>query len=395
LTILTISFYLSDYFLVSCEGRSTLRICPPNSSPSPSSGLLLLAQFLHVLGAGEPGARVAVFRQPARPGAGAGAVAAHGAAEAGLREPPGMDHHRRRPGRLCLRDPRGAARAPVACVEKRGSLGGTCLNVGCIPSKALLHASELLHEAQGNFAKMGIVAAGLKVDLDRMMAYKREVIESNTKGIEFLFKKNKVDYIRGWGEIAAPGEVRVGDEVHECAQHRHRDRLGAGPPAGDRDRRGAGRHLDRRARAEGVPKRLVVIGAGVIGLELGSVWARLGSEVTVVEYLDEITARPGRRGAEGSSRRRFKKQGLRFKLGAARCRASRRAKLTVRHEYRARADGARGEPRGRRGARGSRPARLHRPGSGSRASASRPSAAWSRPTTTGHQGRRASGRSGT
>ena len=101
----------------------------------------------------------------------------------------------------------------VACVEGRGALGGTCLNVGCIPSKALLHASHSLHEAEHNFEKMGLMGAKPKVDWAKMLAYKDDVISTNTHGIEFLFKKNKVDYIKGWGVISAPGEVKVGDEI--------------------------------------------------------------------------------------------------------------------------------------------------------------------------------------
>ncbi len=101
----------------------------------------------------------------------------------------------------------------VACVEGRGALGGTCLNVGCIPSKALLHATEMVHEAETNFAKMGITAKGVSVDVAKMLDYKDGVIKANTQGIEFLFKKNKVDYVKGWGEIVSATEVKVGEQT--------------------------------------------------------------------------------------------------------------------------------------------------------------------------------------
>lgn len=102
----------------------------------------------------------------------------------------------------------------TVCIEGRGALGGTCLNVGCIPSKALLHASHSLHEAQHNFTKMGLMGKSPSVDLGKMMEYKQDVIDGNTTGIEFLFKKNKVDYIQGWAKISGKGEVTVGDDVH-------------------------------------------------------------------------------------------------------------------------------------------------------------------------------------
>ena len=103
----------------------------------------------------------------------------------------------------------------TACVEGRETLGGTCLNVGCIPSKALLHATEMLHESVVNFAKMGIKVAKPDVDWDKMQTYKTETIDANTKGVEFLFKKNKIDWLKGWGSITEAGKVKVGDEVHE------------------------------------------------------------------------------------------------------------------------------------------------------------------------------------
>ena len=204
----------------------------------------------------------------------------------------------------------------TACVEGRGALGGTCLNVGCIPSKALLHASELLHEAQHNFDTLGIVAKSVGVDLPKMHAHKAATIKSNTDGIEFLFKKNKVDYIKGWGEITAPGKVKVGDDVHEAKNIVIA--TGSEPatlPFLEVDE-------ERIVTSTGaldlpkVPKKLVVIGGGVIGLELGSVWGRLGAEVTVIEYLDEITPGMDMEVAK-TFRKILSKQGFAFEMGAA------------------------------------------------------------------------------
>ncbi|MEM8790349.1 MAG: dihydrolipoyl dehydrogenase [Pseudomonadota bacterium] len=204
----------------------------------------------------------------------------------------------------------------VACVEGRGALGGTCLNVGCIPSKALLHASEMLHEAGGNFAEMGIIAKEVSVDLPKMHAYKAGVIDANTSGIEFLFKKNKVEYVQGWGEIVSAGEVKVGDRT--LTTKNIVIATGSEPsslPGVEVDEERVVSSTGALDLPE-VPKRLVVIGAGVIGLELGSVWQRLGSEVTVIEYLDHIT--PGQ-DAEVSKQfqKILKKQGFNFILNAA------------------------------------------------------------------------------
>jgi dihydrolipoamide dehydrogenase len=177
----------------------------------------------------------------------------------------------------------------TACVEGRETLGGTCLNVGCIPSKALLHASHMLHEAEHNFAKMGLKGNSPSVDWKQMQAYKSETIGSNTKGVEFLFKKNKIDWIKGWGQIIAPGKVRVDDTTHEAKNII----IASGSVPSSL----LGIEIDEEIIVTStgaltlpkIPKKMVVIGAGVIGLELGSVYARLGSEVTVVEYLDAIT----------------------------------------------------------------------------------------------------------
>ncbi|SMX31122.1 dihydrolipoyl dehydrogenase [Actibacterium lipolyticum] len=204
----------------------------------------------------------------------------------------------------------------TACVEGRETLGGTCLNVGCIPSKALLHASHQLHEAEHNFAAMGLKGKSPSVDWKQMLSYKDDVIGQNTKGIEFLFKKNKVDWLKGWGSVPEAGKVKVGDEVHEAKN--------IVIASGSEPSSLPGIEIDEKVVVTStgalelpkIPKKLVVIGAGVIGLEMGSVYARLGSEVTVVEFLDHIT--PGM-DAEVSKtfQRILKKQGINFILGAA------------------------------------------------------------------------------
>ncbi|MDA0924848.1 MAG: dihydrolipoyl dehydrogenase [Proteobacteria bacterium] len=204
----------------------------------------------------------------------------------------------------------------TAVVEGRDTLGGTCLNIGCIPSKALLHASHQLHEAEHNFAKMGLIGKAPSVDWKQMLAYKDDVIGQNTKGIEFLFKKNKIDWLKGWGSIPEPGKVRVGDAVHEAKNIIIA--TGSTPSVLP------GITIDEKivVTSEGalslpkIPKKLVVIGAGVIGLELGSVYARLGVEVQVIEYLDHIT--PGMDTEVSKNFQRIlSKQGLGFTLGAA------------------------------------------------------------------------------
>ncbi|WP_170762242.1 dihydrolipoyl dehydrogenase [Ruegeria lacuscaerulensis] len=204
----------------------------------------------------------------------------------------------------------------TAVVEGRETLGGTCLNVGCIPSKALLHASHQLHEAEHNFAKMGLKGKSPSVDWKQMQAYKEETIEGNTKGIEFLFKKNKIDWLKGWGSIPAAGQVKVGDEVHEA-----KNIIIA---SGSEPASLPGVEVDEKVVVTStgalslgkVPKKMVVIGAGVIGLELGSVYQRLGAEVTVIEFLDVIT--PGMDPeVQKTFQRILKKQGLKFVMGAA------------------------------------------------------------------------------
>jgi len=204
----------------------------------------------------------------------------------------------------------------TAVVEGRETLGGTCLNVGCIPSKALLHASHMLHEAEHNFAKMGLKGKSPSVDWKQMLAYKDDVIGQNTKGIEFLFKKNKVDWLKGWGSIPESGKVKVGNDLHEA-----KNIIVA---SGSVPSSLPGVEVDEKIVVTStgalelgkVPKSMVVIGAGVIGLEMGSVYARLGTDVTVVEYLDAIT--PGMDAeVQKTFQRILKKQGLKFVMGAA------------------------------------------------------------------------------
>ncbi|MFP7569857.1 dihydrolipoyl dehydrogenase [Marivita sp. S2033] len=206
----------------------------------------------------------------------------------------------------------------TACVEGRETLGGTCLNVGCIPSKALLHSSHMLHEAEHNFAKMGLKGKSPSVDWKQMLAYKDDVIETNTKGIEFLFKKNKIDWLKGWGSIPEAGRVKVGDEVHEAKNIIIASGSEVSPVPG------ADVTVDEKTVVSStgalelpkIPKTMIVIGAGVIGLELGSVYSRLGTEVQVIEFLDRVTP-----GMDGEVQKTFQKlltkQGLKFTMGAA------------------------------------------------------------------------------
>ena len=204
----------------------------------------------------------------------------------------------------------------TAVVEGRETLGGTCLNVGCIPSKALLHASHQLHEAEHNFAKMGLKGKAPSVDWAQMLTYKQEVIDGNTKGIEFLFKKNKVDWIKGWASIPAPGKVKVGDTVHETKNIVIASGSEVSPLKGvEVDEKTVVTSTGALELGK-VPKSMIVIGAGVIGLELGSVYKRLGADVTVIEFLDQIT--PGMDGEiQKTFQRTLKKQGMTFVMGAA------------------------------------------------------------------------------
>ncbi|MBL8770368.1 MAG: dihydrolipoyl dehydrogenase [Phenylobacterium sp.] len=207
----------------------------------------------------------------------------------------------------------------AACVEMRGTLGGTCLNVGCMPSKALLHASELYAAAGSEFAKLGIEVTP-KLNLPQMMAQKDESVTALTKGIEFLFKKNKVDWVKGAGRIAGPGKVEVLDaDGKVTGTLSARDIVVA---TGSEPSSLPGVTVDQKRIVDStgalalpeVPGHLVVIGAGIIGLELGSVWRRLGAKVTVVEFLDRIT--PGVDAEVAKTfQRALTKQGIAFKLG--------------------------------------------------------------------------------
>ena len=204
----------------------------------------------------------------------------------------------------------------AACIDKRGSFGGTCLNIGCIPSKALLHASERFHGAQHDFAALGIKAT-VELDLPAMMAKKDKVVGELTKGVEFLFKKNKVEGIVGDAKITAPGQVEVKTRDGTRTLTAKNIVIATGSdvaklPGITIDEKQIVSSTGAIALKE-VPRRLLVVGAGVIGLELGSVWRRLGSEVTVVEFLDRIT--PGIDGEIGKAFQRIlSKQGFTFQL---------------------------------------------------------------------------------
>jgi len=207
----------------------------------------------------------------------------------------------------------------VACVEGRETLGGTCLNVGCMPSKALLHASELYAAATGGeFAKLGIEVKP-KLNLAQMMAQKDESVTALTKGIEFLFKKNKVEWIKGWGRLDGPGKVVVKavDGAETVLEAKNIIiATGSEPtplPGVTVDNKRIVDSTGALSLPE-VPGHLVVIGAGVIGLELGSVWRRLGAEVTVVEYLDRVCPGMDEETAK-TFQRSLTKQGFKFQLG--------------------------------------------------------------------------------
>ncbi|UEM04151.1 dihydrolipoyl dehydrogenase [Skermanella rosea] len=205
----------------------------------------------------------------------------------------------------------------TACVEMRKTLGGTCLNVGCIPSKALLTSSEKFEEAKHSFASHGIKLGSVELDLPVMMANKNKVVEDNTKGIEFLFKKNKVDWLKGRGRITARNEVTIeGDGGSETVGAKNII-IATGSesmpvPGVEVDEQRIVTSTGALELAE-VPKRFAVIGGGVIGLEMASVWGRLGAEVTVIEFLDRIL--PGMDGEVSKQMQRILgKQGMTFKL---------------------------------------------------------------------------------
>ena len=210
----------------------------------------------------------------------------------------------------------------VGLVEKRATPGGTCINIGCIPSKALLHASEMFAEAAHNFAAMGIEVGKPKLDLKGMLGHKDATVDSNVKGLQFLIKKNKIDWIEGTGTVEGAGKISIKDKDGQSREIETKNIViatgsdVAGIPGVDVE-------FDEKVIVsstgaldlEKVPTHMVVVGGGVIGLELGSVWARLGAKVTVIEYLDTILG-----GMDGDVAKQFQrilgKQGLEFKLGA-------------------------------------------------------------------------------
>ncbi len=207
----------------------------------------------------------------------------------------------------------------AAVVEKGPTLGGTCLNVGCMPSKALLHASELYSAAANDFATLGIDVTP-SLNLPQMMKQKAESVTALTKGIEFLFRKNQVDWVKGAGKIAGPGKVEVTDAEGKVTTLEAKNIViatgsePAGLPGVEVDQKRIVDSTGALSLPE-VPKSLLVIGAGIIGLELGSVWRRLGAEVTVVEFLDRIT--PGMDTETAKTfQRALTKQGFKFKLSS-------------------------------------------------------------------------------
>jgi dihydrolipoamide dehydrogenase len=208
----------------------------------------------------------------------------------------------------------------TAVVEKRATHGGTCLNIGCIPSKALLHASETFLEARDHFADLGIQIGTPKLDLKKMMAFKQEGVDGNVKGVEFLLKKNKVDAFRGIARIAAPGQVEVrGEDGSNQLLETRNIVIATGSDVAPL----RGITIDEKIvvsstgalELSAVPKKLLIVGAGVIGLELGSVWRRLGAEVTVIEFLDRILP-----GMDAEVAKQFQrilgKQGFAFRLSS-------------------------------------------------------------------------------
>ena len=208
----------------------------------------------------------------------------------------------------------------VAVVEKNATLGGTCLNVGCMPSKALLHASELFEEAGHSFAKMGIKVPAPEIDLPAMMNFKQQGIDGNVKGVEFLMKKNKIDVLQGKGKILGTGKVQVTGNDGTAQTVETKNIVIA---TGSDIARLKGIEIDEKRivsstgalSLDKIPSSLLVVGAGVIGLELGSVWRRLGAKVTVVEFLDRILPGMDLEIAK-QFQRILEKQGFAFKLGA-------------------------------------------------------------------------------
>ena len=207
----------------------------------------------------------------------------------------------------------------TACVESRGALGGTCLNVGCIPSKSLLNLSENFHKAKKDFNQQGIEIEGIKLNIEKMMSNKNKSVQVLTKGVEFLFKKNKVTYIRGKGVLFSKNDVVVYDNNKKNSYNAKNIVIATGSEVASLP----GIKIDEKniisstgaLSLNKVPQKLAVIGGGYIGLEMGSVWSRLGSEVTVIEYLEHIT--PGMdREISDEFKKILTKQGIKFKLGA-------------------------------------------------------------------------------
>ncbi len=207
----------------------------------------------------------------------------------------------------------------TACVESRGALGGTCLNVGCIPSKSLLNLSENFHKAKKDFVNQGIEINGLKLNIEKMMSNKNKSIQVLTKGVEFLFKKNKVTYIKGKGVLLSKNNIVVYDNNKKTEYKSKNIVIATGSEVSSLP----GIEIDEEniisstgaLSLKKVPKKLAVIGGGYIGLEMGSVWSRLGSAVTVLEYLEYIT--PGMdREISNEFKKILIKQGIKFKMGS-------------------------------------------------------------------------------
>ncbi|MCE2575865.1 dihydrolipoyl dehydrogenase [Komagataeibacter sp. FNDCR2] len=297
--------------------------------PAPQAGVLgahavkegdevEVGTVLTTLTPGAGGQQAAPAAKPAQPAAPAAPAAAPSAPAAATQAPSETDYDviviGAGPGGYVCAIRAAQLGFKVACVEKRATLGGTCLNVGCIPSKALLQQSENFHAAKDEYADMGIIIDSVKLDLAKMMARKQSVVEANVKGVEFLFKKNKITWLKGTGKVEGTGRISV-DGKPVTAKHIviASGSDSAGLPGIEVDEKqivtstGA---LELSA----VPKRLAVIGGGVIGLELGSVWHRLGADVTVIEYLDRLV--PGTDNEIAKSFQRIlTRQGLKMKLG--------------------------------------------------------------------------------
>ena len=207
----------------------------------------------------------------------------------------------------------------TACIESRGTLGGTCLNVGCIPSKSLLNLSENFHKAKKDFNHQGIEIEGIKLNIEKMMSNKNKSVQVLTKGVEFLFKKNKVTYIKGKGVLFSKNDIVVYENNNKTKYKAKNIVIATGSSVASLP----GIEIDEKniisstgaLSLKKVPKKLAVIGGGYIGLEMGSVWSRLGSEVTVIEYLDHIT--PGMdREISDEFKKILSKQGINFKMNS-------------------------------------------------------------------------------